>query len=362
MRMEHSLMLLALLALQFNPELVLVSAGFDAARGDPLGGCLVTPECYAHMTHLLLGLAGGKVVVVLEGGYNLESISESMTMCTRSLLGDPPPTMGRLKAPHPSALQSLACVAAVHSKYWASLRLEVLKAQITKSTAKPRTRAGKGTPIPDEFPIKTPQELLQSPTTLPVKTADDVVVALSSLQIEDNPVEEGDTASSSLSPESSLVGEEAQSKIGGSSEEAELADDSQRESMSTGSSSGEVESSDKEAEGLFYAVTPLPWCPHLDSVLPVPPVGLNVLEPCSECGSIAENWVCLVCYKVCCGRYINQHMLAHNSESGHPLVLSFADLSAWCYECQAYVHHPTLFEVKSLAHKMKFGVDMAVPS
>uniref|UniRef100_A0A8D2IRP4 Protein deacetylase HDAC6 n=1 Tax=Varanus komodoensis TaxID=61221 RepID=A0A8D2IRP4_VARKO len=212
---------------EFNPELVLVSAGFDAARGDPLGGCLVSPECYAHMTHLLLSLAGGKVVLVLEGGYNLESIAESMTMCTRSLLGDPPPSLGRLKAPHPSALQSLACVAAVHRKYWKSLRL-------------------KGEP--------------------------------------------------------SLVS--------------------------------------NHIPGLLYAVTPLPWCPHLEAVLPVPPAGLNVLEPCAECGSKAENWVCLVCYKVCCGRYINQHMVAHNSETGHPLVLSFADLSAWCYECQAYIHHP----------------------
>lgn len=47
-----------------------------------------------------------------------------MTMCTRSLLGDPPPPLGRLRAPHPSALQSLAHVAAVHRKYWASLRLK----------------------------------------------------------------------------------------------------------------------------------------------------------------------------------------------------------------------------------------------
>nr|XP_028568036.1 histone deacetylase 6-like [Podarcis muralis] len=115
-------------------------------------------------------------------------------------------------------------------------------------------------------------------------------------------------------------------------------------------------------EGLFYAVTPLPWCPHLDSVLPVPSLGLNVLEPCAECGSVAENWVCLICYKVCCGRYIKQHMVAHNSESGHPLVLSFADLSVWCYGCQAYVHHPILFEAKSQAHRLKFGMDMAVPS
>ncbi|XP_077777802.1 protein deacetylase HDAC6 isoform X2 [Podarcis muralis] len=376
---------------EFNPELVLVSAGFDAARGDPLGGCLVTPECYAHMTHLLLGLAGGKVAVVLEGGYNLESISESMTMCTRSLLGDPLPPLGRLKAPHPSALQSLANAAAVHRKYWASLRLEV-PAPLWE---KPRTRAGKGTPIPDEIPPEAPQKLLQSPGAQPVNTLNDAVLALSSLQLEDRLAEEAETASSSLSPDSSPVGEE----VGASPGEAEPAVDTQKEGMSTGSSTGGAESPGKEAEvsppagppmlaevilldeaaggcssscdpleedladeGLFYAVTPLPWCPHLDSVLPVPSLGLNVLEPCAECGSMAENWVCLICYKVCCGRYIKQHMVAHNSESGHPLVLSFADLSVWCYGCQAYVHHPILFEAKSQAHRLKFGVDMAVPS
>ncbi len=44
----------------------LVSAGFDAAEGDELGECLVTPTGYAHMTHMLSGLAGGKLVVALE--------------------------------------------------------------------------------------------------------------------------------------------------------------------------------------------------------------------------------------------------------------------------------------------------------
>lgn len=51
---------------QFNPELVLVSAGFDAARGDPLGGCQVSPEGYAHLTHLLMGLASGRIILILE--------------------------------------------------------------------------------------------------------------------------------------------------------------------------------------------------------------------------------------------------------------------------------------------------------
>lgn len=43
-----------------------MSAGFDAARGDPLGKYQVTPECYAHLTHQLLSLAAGRVLVILE--------------------------------------------------------------------------------------------------------------------------------------------------------------------------------------------------------------------------------------------------------------------------------------------------------
>ncbi len=55
-----------------NPNIPLVSAGFDAAEGDPLGGCKVTPTGYAHMTHMLSGLAGGRLVVALEVSESLE--------------------------------------------------------------------------------------------------------------------------------------------------------------------------------------------------------------------------------------------------------------------------------------------------
>ena len=51
---------------QYNPELVIISCGFDAARGDPLGHYDITPSGYAHMTHLLTSLAEGKVVIALE--------------------------------------------------------------------------------------------------------------------------------------------------------------------------------------------------------------------------------------------------------------------------------------------------------
>lgn len=46
--------------------LSVVSAGFDAAAGDDLGECYVTPAGYAHMTHMLSGLANGRLVVALE--------------------------------------------------------------------------------------------------------------------------------------------------------------------------------------------------------------------------------------------------------------------------------------------------------
>ncbi|XP_048450003.1 histone deacetylase 6-like, partial [Rhincodon typus] len=107
----------------FQPDLVLVSAGFDAARGDPLGGCEVTPECYAHMTHMIMCLAGGRVVFALEGGYNLTAISESMAMCTRTLLGDTPPYLEPMGQPASSATETINNVISVHHKYWASLRL-----------------------------------------------------------------------------------------------------------------------------------------------------------------------------------------------------------------------------------------------
>ncbi|RHY90422.1 hypothetical protein DYB37_006849 [Aphanomyces astaci] len=50
----------------YAPELVLVSAGFDSALGDPLGRCRLTPPGYAHLTHMLSSLAEGKIVLALE--------------------------------------------------------------------------------------------------------------------------------------------------------------------------------------------------------------------------------------------------------------------------------------------------------
>ncbi|PIO62082.1 hypothetical protein TELCIR_16375, partial [Teladorsagia circumcincta] len=55
------------IAYEFGPEIVFISAGFDAATGDPLGEYRVSADTFALMTYQLMGLAGGRVIAVLEG-------------------------------------------------------------------------------------------------------------------------------------------------------------------------------------------------------------------------------------------------------------------------------------------------------
>jgi hypothetical protein len=80
------------IARAFDPSLILISAGFDAARGDPIGGCEVSPACYGHLTASLLALA--PCVLLLEGGYNLRSTALSTEACLRVLLGQAPAPLG----------------------------------------------------------------------------------------------------------------------------------------------------------------------------------------------------------------------------------------------------------------------------
>ncbi|KAE8167019.1 hypothetical protein BDV40DRAFT_296049 [Aspergillus tamarii] len=105
------------IAQEFNPDLVIVASGFDAAVGDELGGCFVTPTCYAHMTHMLMTLANGKVAVCLEGGYNFRSISKSALAVTKTLMGDPP---DRLHSTFPSKLATTTVrrVMMIQSQFW----------------------------------------------------------------------------------------------------------------------------------------------------------------------------------------------------------------------------------------------------
>lgn len=59
----------------------------------------ITPAFYSHLLHPLLSLACGKVAVVLEGGYCLESLAEGAALTLRALLGDPCPIVKPLEPP-----------------------------------------------------------------------------------------------------------------------------------------------------------------------------------------------------------------------------------------------------------------------
>jgi acetoin utilization deacetylase AcuC-like enzyme len=80
----------------FRPDLVLVSAGFDAHHRDPLGGMRVSAEGYARLTRALADaadtLAGGRLVSVLEGGYDPSGTAEGALAHARVLAADREPS------------------------------------------------------------------------------------------------------------------------------------------------------------------------------------------------------------------------------------------------------------------------------
>lgn len=75
----------------FAPQFVLVSAGFDAHRDDPLAHLALTESGYRQITELVMTIAerhaNGRVVSVLEGGYNLDALSRSVEAHVRALAG-----------------------------------------------------------------------------------------------------------------------------------------------------------------------------------------------------------------------------------------------------------------------------------
>lgn len=105
----------------------------------------------------------------------------------------------------------------------------------------------------------------------------------------------------------------------------------------------------------MHAVVPLPECPHLPEVREIPVDGVDARATCSECQSEVEEWICLTCYSVNCGRYVAGHAVHHQQNTGHSMALSLTDLSVWCYPCESYVHNEILIPAKNAAHLSKFG-------
>ena len=88
---------------QFEPQFILVSAGFDCHKRDPLGSMQVTERGFAAMSRRLIATArdvcGGRIAAVLEGGYDLDAIRSSTEVVLEELghagslpIDDPPPS------------------------------------------------------------------------------------------------------------------------------------------------------------------------------------------------------------------------------------------------------------------------------
>ncbi|XP_031335865.1 histone deacetylase 6 isoform X2 [Photinus pyralis] len=108
----------------YNPQFILVSAGFDAGINDPLGKYKLSPECFGHFIQILKPLAKGRIILVLEGGYNRSTVKYSMNLCIKSLLGDPLPSLDCSKRIDPECMKAIAKVKSIHKSFWPILDVD----------------------------------------------------------------------------------------------------------------------------------------------------------------------------------------------------------------------------------------------
>jgi len=107
----------------FDPQLVLVSAGFDAHEADPLGGMKLTAAGFAEIADVCVALAGGaargRVVAVLEGGYSLEGLASATAATVGRLLDRPSPPLAQGGDPRIETL--LEAYRKAQAPHWAVL-------------------------------------------------------------------------------------------------------------------------------------------------------------------------------------------------------------------------------------------------
>ncbi|GAQ88400.1 Regulator of Vps4 activity in the MVB pathway protein [Klebsormidium nitens] len=106
-------------------------------------------------------------------------------------------------------------------------------------------------------------------------------------------------------------------------------------------------------------VQPVDNCAHLQATDLVTHEQLpRVTSACETCDDESENWACLSCGHVYCGRYVQGHMLQHHGDTQHPVAASFTDLSFWCFPCEQYLNgltNPRLTPILDAFHQQKFG-------
>jgi acetoin utilization deacetylase AcuC-like enzyme len=103
---------------RFGPDLILVSAGFDAHLADPLANMAVTAAGYEgiarHLAETAAELCDGRVVVVLEGGYRPEAVARAVELSIRAFLGEPPAEAPPAERVRPDVARLLGAVRQLH--------------------------------------------------------------------------------------------------------------------------------------------------------------------------------------------------------------------------------------------------------
>jgi acetoin utilization deacetylase AcuC-like enzyme len=104
----------------YRPELILISAGFDAHRDDPLGGMNVTEQGFAAMCAMARDaanrLCSGRLALMLEGGYNLAALSRSVRACVEVLAGRDAPSIN--DSLEPAAQNVVSSICDFHRQRW----------------------------------------------------------------------------------------------------------------------------------------------------------------------------------------------------------------------------------------------------
>ena len=112
--------LLVPIADSFAPDLVLVSAGFDAHRDDPIGSMAVTEAGFAFLCAIVRDIAdrhaNGRLALILEGGYDVAALASSVRACIEVLAGSTAQTPGDRRDDR--ADEAINLVRAVHGNAW----------------------------------------------------------------------------------------------------------------------------------------------------------------------------------------------------------------------------------------------------
>ncbi len=109
------------IAADYNPQFILVSAGFDNCANDPLGGMLVSGEGFAALAEELLSMAQsqaqGRILLTLEGGYSLEGLADGVHQVLLQLGGrkTPPAVRPEISA---ATRKEISPVIDIQKKYW----------------------------------------------------------------------------------------------------------------------------------------------------------------------------------------------------------------------------------------------------